>query len=373
MEATYQVEGVEQIYSPALLVYPERVRHNIACMVRWAGGPERLCPHVKTHKTREITQLLLEAGIRRHKCATIAEAEMLAQVGVPEVLIAYPLVGPNVRRLATLIQRYPHTHFATLVDHPHSLEVLAAAMQQAGTETGVLLDLDVGQHRTGLAPGPAAVELYRQIARQPGVRPEGFHIYDGHNNAVQLSERQATAEHFWHQVLALRQQLEQQGLAVPRLVVGGTPSFPVHARHGQLPGLECSPGTFVLYDVGYGSKYSDLSELTPAAALLTRVVSRPQQRRLTFDLGTKAVAADPPLERRVHLCDFTSYRLVGHNEEHLVVETDEADRFRPGDATYALPAHICPTVALYREMLVVQAGRVVDRWQVAARDRILTI
>lgn len=373
MSIDYRVEAVEHIYSPALLVYPEQIQRNIACVLRWAGGPERLCPHVKTHKTREIARLLLEAGVRRHKCATIAEAEMLAQTGVPEVLIAYPLVGPNLSRLATLIQRYPATHFTTLIDHPRSLEALAAAMQRAGTETGVLLDLDVGQHRTGLAPGPAAAELYRQAARLTGVRPEGFHIYDGHNNAPELSEREAAADRFWDAVLSWRQRLEQEGLPVPRLVVGGTPSFPVHARRREIAGLECSPGTFVLYDAGYGSKYPELAELAPAAALLTRAVSRPQPRRVTFDLGTKAVAADPPLDRRVRFLDLSSYTIVGHNEEHLVIETEAADRFLPGDVAYAIPSHICPTVALYRELLVVQGGRVVDRWQVAARDRVLTI
>ena len=89
----------------------------------------------------------------------------------------------------------------------------------------------------------------------------------------------------------------------------------------DVPGIECSPGTFVLHDAGYGPKYADLAGITPAAVLVTRVVSRPTPNRVTLDLGNKSVAADPLLEKRVTLLDFPEYTTVGHNEEHLIVET----------------------------------------------------
>ena len=108
---------------------------------------------------------------------------------------------------------------------------------------------------------------------------------------------------------------------MPRLVCGGTPSFPVYAGMTDVPGIECSPGTFVLHDAGYGPKYADLAGITPAAVLVTRVVSRPTPDRVTLDLGNKSVAADPLLEKRVTLLDFPEYKTVGHNEEHLIVET----------------------------------------------------
>ncbi|MCS7270699.1 MAG: alanine racemase, partial [Gemmataceae bacterium] len=102
MQVDYRLRAEDTVDSPALLVYPDLVQRNIACMVRWAGGPQRLCPHVKTHKTRQIVDMLLEAGVQRHKCATLAEAELLALAGAPQVLIAYPLVGPKLQRLAEL-------------------------------------------------------------------------------------------------------------------------------------------------------------------------------------------------------------------------------------------------------------------------------
>lgn len=127
-------------------------------------------------------------------------------------------------------------------------------------------------------------------------------------------------------VLELRAKAIAKGIPVPRLVCGGTPSFPVYAMMTDVPGIECSPGTFVLHDAGYGPKYADLAGITPAAVLVTRVISRPTANRVTLDLGNKSVAADPVLEKRVTLLDFPEYKTVGHNEEHLIVETAGAAR-----------------------------------------------
>jgi D-serine deaminase-like pyridoxal phosphate-dependent protein len=345
----------------------------VARVVEMAGGPHRLRPHVKTHKTREIARILLDAGVTRHKCATIAEAEMLASCGAPDVLIAYPLVGPNTRRLAELIRTYPGTTFSCLIDHPAATRALSAALASEGVAAGVVLDLDVGQHRTGIAVGDSALSLYELAGSLPGLVPNGFQLYDGHNNQESRADREAGVRAFLAPVLELRAAAEKKGLPVPRLVCGGTPSFPVHAGLTDIPGVECSPGTFVLHDAGYGSKYADLAGITPAAVLVTRVVSRPTPTRVTLDLGTKAVASDPPAGKRVALLDFPQYEAVGHNEEHLIVETPEASRYSPGDVVYALPAHICPTVALHKEVLVAEGGKVVGRWAVASRDRVLTV
>ena len=107
--------------------------------------------------------------------------------------------------------------------------------------------------------------------------------------------------------------------------------------------------------------------------LVTRVVSRPTADRVTLDLGNKSVAADPLLEKRVTLLDFPEYKTVGHNEEHLIVETAGAAKYKPGDVVYALQGHICPTVALHREVLIAEGGKIVGKWPVASRDRVLSV
>jgi D-serine deaminase-like pyridoxal phosphate-dependent protein len=373
MHPAYTLSDTAAVLSPALVFFPELIRRNVARVVEMAGGPHRLRPHVKTHKTREIARLLLAAGVTRHKCATVAEAEMLASAGAPDVLVAYPLVGPNPRRLADLARKYPGTAFSALVDDPEPARALSAAVTAAGVTVGAVLDLDVGQHRTGIPVGDAAAELYKLAAGLPNLTPAGFQLYDGHNNQPDRAAREAGVREFLAPVLDLRAKVEAAGVPVPRLVCGGTPSFPVYAALTEIPGVECSPGTFVLHDAGYGPKYADLAGITPAAVLVTRVVSRPTPDRVTLDLGNKAVAADPALEKRVTLLDFPEYRTVGHNEEHLIVETAGAGGYKPGDVVYALPGHICPTVALHRDVLVAEGGKVVGRWAVAARDRVLTV
>lgn len=372
MNAIYVLHDASSIYSPALVFYKELIRRNIARALELAGSPSRLRPHVKTHKTREIVRLQLQAGIRKHKCATLAEAEMLASCGVPDVLLAYNLVGPNCGRMARLVRSYPECRFSVLADHPAAVEDLSRAMSAAAQKVDVLLDVDVGQHRTGIAPGKEAVALYESFAQLPGLQPGGLHVYDGHNHQESPAEREAAVRSQLEPVLALRGELGKKGLPIPRLVLGGTPTFPVFAKM-DLPGLECAPGTCFLHDNGYGTRFTDLTGFVPAAVLLSRVISRPTTHRVTLDLGYKAVASDPPAGKRCVLLNLPEYEPVLHNEEHFVVETPAAEQFRPGDLVYAIPTHICPTCAMHRQAYVVENGRVVERWDIVARDRELTI
>jgi D-serine deaminase-like pyridoxal phosphate-dependent protein len=371
MNSEYAIRDVSQIFSPGLLFYRSLIARNNANLIKRVGNPDRLRPHVKTHKTKQIVKMQREAGITKQKCATIAEAEMLAQCDTPDVLLSYPVVGPNCDRFARLIKKYPHSKFSCLADHAAGIQQLSDALTKAGIRAEVLLDIDVGQHRTGVSAGPEARTLYESIARTPGLRPGGLHVYDGHNHQHPLQERRAAVERLLTPVLELRDTLAEFGLPVPRMVFGGTPTFPVYAAM-EIAGAECSPGTCILSDYNYSQWFQDLSEFTPAALLLTRVISRPTPTRVTFDLGYKAVSSDAPLGKRCLLLDVPGEQVL-HNEEHLVVEMPSADRFKPGDAVYAIPAHICPTVALHSFAYVIDNGQVVDRWEIAARDRILTV
>lgn len=232
----------------------------------------------------------------------------------------------------------------------------------------VLVDVDIGQHRTGITPGAEAVEFYKLIATLPGLKPGGIHAYDGHITEPDPARRAALCEAAFTPVVELRGQLEQAGLAVPRVVAGGTPTFPFHAKRGN---VECSPGTCVFWDAGYASKFPDLDFQT-AAVVLTRVVSKPGRQRLCLDLGHKAIAAEMPHPRVVFL-NLADAHALTHSEEHLVIETKHSADFKVGDCLYGLPWHICPTVALHSEAVLVQDGRRAGVWKVTARERRLTI
>jgi D-serine deaminase-like pyridoxal phosphate-dependent protein len=371
MNPEYIIKDTSQVFSPGLLFYKTLIARNIQNLVKRVGNPDRLRPHVKTHKTRQIVKMEREAGITKQKCATIAEAEMLAQCEVADILLSYPMIGPNCGRFAQLVKRYPASKFSVIADHAGGIQQLSEATKKAGQEAEVLLDLDVGQHRTGIAAGRAGRQLYEMFECLPGLRPGGLHVYDGHNHQHPLEERKSAVQTMLEPVLEFREALTKAGLPVPRMVFGGTPTFPVFATL-EIAGAECSPGTCVLNDFNYGQWFQDLGEFTPAALLLTRVISRPTPTRVTFDLGYKAVASDPPAGKRCVLLSVKGDHVL-QNEEHLVVETPQADEFAPGDVAYALPAHICPTCALHQFAYVVENGQVVDRWEIASRDRVLTI
>ena len=177
------------LLSPSLLIYRDLVRQNLRDMIAMARGVERLRPHAKTHKMAEIIRMAGELGIHKHKCATIAEAEMVAAAGGSDVLLAYPLVGPNLTRFTRLVRGYPTTTFRAVVDHPDSARALGMRRQDLGRPVPVLVDLEVGMGRTGIDPGEPAAALYSLIAGLPGLVPDGLHAYDGHVNETDVPAR----------------------------------------------------------------------------------------------------------------------------------------------------------------------------------------
>jgi D-serine deaminase-like pyridoxal phosphate-dependent protein len=371
MDACYRIEDTRQIISPGLIVFRELFEANLDSMIRIAGSPSRLRPHCKTHKMLQVTQIELSRRIMKHKCATFAEAETLATAGVLDILLSYNIVGPNIGRAVEFVKKFPQVSFQVQADHPKPVAELGQAMSSAGKTIEVLLDVDVGQHRTGIPVGPPAKELYQKISCTPGLRAGGFQVYDGHQHQKSREERADAINAEWVHVIAFRDDLERSGLKVPRIVCGGTGSFPVYAEK-QDPSIELSPGTCVFNDAGYTETFSDLV-FKPATAILTRVISRPTADRITLDLGYKAVASDPPAGKRLILPDLPDAEQVLQNEEHLVVRTARAGDFQPGDVLLAITRHNCPSVALHRQVYVVSQGKLVNRWDVVARDRWLTI
>jgi D-threonine aldolase len=367
--AAYLVKNAAEIPSPALLVYREALRENIDLAVAMAGGAARLRPHVKTHKTPRIVEAMMRAGISKFKCATIAEAEMLALCGAEDVMLAYQMVGPQIGRFTALAGRYGKVSFKTIVDDEGALRALASSLAGAGLEAEVLLDLDVGMRRTGILPGDAAFRLYGILSGLKGVRPGGLHGYDGHNRQSDPVVRQAAADGCRAQVLALKERLERAGMPVPRMTMGGTPTFPCYARW---PDAELSPGTCFLNDGSYGGGLPDLP-FRCAALLLTRVVSVPSADRFTLDLGHKAVAADPQGPRGIVLGHETAKASL-HSEEHWTLEEEHGGKVAVGDLMYVIPTHICPTFALHQEVQVIGPdGYREESWPVTARDRRISV
>jgi D-serine deaminase-like pyridoxal phosphate-dependent protein len=358
----------DELPSPALVLHAERIEANVLKMLSIAGGADRLRPHVKTHKIPQLVALQISLGITKFKCATIAEAEMTAAAGASDVLLALQAVGPNVRRLLELKSAFPSTRFSTIADDGGAAGEMARTASAAGVELDVYLDLDVGMGRTGIIPGAPAADLYEWISRQPGLRAAGLHAYDGHLHQTDVEERKNACEAAFAKVGALVDMLGRKGLSVPAVVAGGTPTFPMHAAR---KGVECSPGTTVLWDAGYARKLPDMDFL-PAATLLCRVISKPGSGRICLDLGHKAVASEMP-HPRVWFPRFPEASFVSHSEEHLVLEARGATDLAVGDVVHGIPSHVCPTVALHSAAYVVRGGIAAEQWPVTARARSITI
>ncbi|WP_375444724.1 D-TA family PLP-dependent enzyme [uncultured Fibrella sp.] len=363
----YTVQNADDVDSPSLLIYPDRVKKNIQTAIRLAGGVDRLRPHVKTHKMAAVTQLMLAAGIYQFKCATIAEAEMLAQASAPDVLLAYPVVGPKMTRLFALTTTYPATHFACLIDNLETARQLSNVF--AANPLAVYIDLNIGMGRTGISP-TAAVQLAADCASLPGIRLMGLHGYDGHIRDTDVPTRTSHADVGYALASNARQAIENARQKPLTLIMGGTPTSTIHAeRKGER--VQTSPGTFVFWDAGYAALLPDLP-YEIAAVLITRVISVIDESTLTLDLGHKSVAAENP-QPRVLFFEHPDVQLIGQSEEHLVVNVPNARQHLPGEVWYGVPKHICPTVALYESVKVVTDGLVTDTWPVTARARQLTI
>ena len=364
----YKIENENEVYSPAILVYPGRIEENILRMINIAGSVNRLRPHVKTHKIPEIVRLQLKYGIKKFKCATIAEAEMAAMSGASDILLAYQPVGPAIKRFLNLKQTFPDIRFSCIADSVNIIKELSDVFDSAIQETEIWLDINVGMNRTGIEPGDAAIEAIKMISKLPMLKFAGLHIYDGHINDQDPELRRKKCNKSFEPVNQLINDITRSGRRSPQIVAGGTPTFPIHAQHA---GAELSPGTTLLWDYHSSSNFKDLDFLY-AGMLFIRVISKPAANTICLDLGHKAVASEMP-QPRVIFPEIEDASIIGHNEEHMVVKTTKADMINIGDVIYGIPWHICPTVDRYEKVTVVREEKASGQWNVEARKRVITI
>lgn len=365
----YELNQPEEMDSPALLIYKDHVASNIQTMIKIAGDASRLVPHVKTHKMAEIVKMQLESGISQFKCATIAEVEMLTNAGAKNILLAYQLNDAKAKRFLVLIKKYPEIEFASLIDNYSSAKMLNDLFQKENLMANVFIDVDSGMHRTGITPGDSLFDLYMQLDKLPNIRCLGLHIYDGHIRDEDFEIRKQKVAESFILINSVVQKIISSGFPAPKVIAGGTPTFTAHALNKE---IFCSPGTCLLWDYGYNSILHEQT-FEFAAVLLTRVISKPLPGLITTDLGHKSVAAENPIEKRVFFLNLSDYKVRSQSEEHLVVEVKDDKNIQVGDVLYGIPYHVCPTVALYDEANIIGNGNVVDKWDIIARKKRITM
>ncbi|WP_417362371.1 D-TA family PLP-dependent enzyme [Galbibacter sp.] len=364
----YEIQNADAIATPALLVYPDRITHNIKRMIAIAGDISRLRPHIKTYKNAEIVSMQQAYGIQKFKCATIAEAELLGQCKAEDVLVAMQLVGQNVQRYFELVKTYTDTKYSMLVDDLEHARHLADITHQNGLKVALWMDINVGMDRTGIIPQEQAKELYQFLVEDMSIQAKGFHVYDGHLTGSDFEERKKQCNACFESVIQLRDELKAEGITVDTIIAGGSPSFPIHALRDE---VELSPGTVLLWDAGYGKRFPEM-EMLPAAVLFSRIISKPAQGTLTSDLGHKSIAPEMNFPR-IELLNADNLKQISQSEEHFVFHTDDWGSYKVGDLIYSLPIHICPTVAKYQHLQVVKSAHVIGRWKVSARGQKISI
>jgi D-threonine aldolase len=363
----YSIKNIDEVDSPSLVVFPDRVKENIHTLIRSVHDIRFLRPHIKTHKSGEVSKMMMDAGITKFKCATIAEAEMLGQAHAPDVLLAYQPVGPKAKRFVEVVRKFPKTKWSCLIDSVPAATALATAFVERNLSAPVFIDLNVGMNRTGIAP-ESAMELFKTVSAMKGISIVGLHAYDGHLRDTDFNVRSKRCDEAFERVKTLQKEIQNTSGKEMIIVAGGTPTFSIHQKR---QGVECSPGTFIYWDKGYEEILQE-QKYKHAALVITRVVSKPTVDTICLDLGHKAIASENPLSNRVYFLNAPEIQPVGHSEEHMVFRTSGKD-YNVGDVLYGVPFHICPTVALHDVVYPVSNGIVHGHWVTVARKRKITI
>ncbi len=354
--------SLDDLLTPALLIDLGIVRQNLMRSLELIGHPDRWQPHVKTAKLPEVQALMLEAGLRSFKCATTREARVLLELADRmglriDLLLAMSLRGPNLERYASLADEHPNQTCSLLTeDAEHVREVEAT-----GRPLGLYLDVDPGMGRSGVPLEDEARILATRDAA--GTRLRGLHAYEGHFAGIPPSERPAAADALYPRLTELADRLS---LGEAELITSGTPAFAIAARHPAFAGRRhrVSPGTVVYWDLS--SRGTGLDGYDFAATVLSTVISRPAVGRLTLDAGSKAIdaAAGDPCAAVLGLPGLRAHR---PSEEHLPVSVESGPSPRPGERLRLAPRHVCPTVNLADEAVLIEGGLVKAVVPVSAR------
>ena len=356
---------IDDLGTPAVLVDLDVLERNIARMADDARRlGVRLRPHAKTHKSPEIGRMQLAAGAQGLALAKTSEAQVFAAAGFEDIFIAFPVVGSDKARL--LLDLAERARLAVGVDSVEGATALAQVFRDAGRRLDVMLKVDVGFHRVGVAP-ERAPEVASRIADLAGLELRGVFTHAGHAYMAESADAVAdVGREEGRQLAAVAADLRRAGLPIQEVSVGSTPT----ARHVMaVPGVtECRPGNYVFHDasqVALGSCALDDCALT----VLTTVVSVSPPRRAVLDAGSKTLSSDPlrPRGDGYGLLLGGRSRIKRLSEEHGVVELEDGETLRVGDRVRILPNHACVVANLHDRLFAVRGGRVETELRVAAR------
>jgi D-serine deaminase-like pyridoxal phosphate-dependent protein len=364
MRAWRRGQPIKEIDTPALLLDIGAAERNIRRMAgAFEGGPVRLRPHVKTHKTPVLAHKQVAAGAIGVTCAKLGEAAVMAAAGVPDILISSEIVGPE--KVARLVAMCRHARVTAVVDDEGAARAIGDAADRAGLRVPVLVDVDVGQGRTGVQPGEPALALARAVAAMPGLMLRGLQGYEGHlQHVASAKAREEKCRAAMGALVETASLLRDRGLPVEVVSTGGTGTS---AFAGAYPGVtELQPGSYVVMDGHYGTIEGVAFE--HALTILTAVISKTRPGAAVVDAGLKTASIDsgpPSLKGRPDV-QF----LFAGDEYGILSFSDGQFDVRVGDKVELVPSHCDTTINLHDVYYVIRDGVLEDVWPIAARGMI---
>jgi 3-hydroxy-D-aspartate aldolase len=363
------MKKIRDLDTPCLVLDLDRFESNLDRMNRFTRDRNiALRPHAKTHKCVEIARRQIKAGAIGICVATIAEAEVMVRGGIDALLITAEMTGqPKIERLLAVIGQAPDT--MVVVDNPMNVAELQRAAASAELRVRVLIDLDIGQNRTGIRPGEPALALANRIQLSPNLALRGLCAYAGHSaHVVGFDARVESSSRAMQQAIATRQVLLQHGHDMSILSGASTGTYNIDSEPGGI--TELQSGSYVFMDVEYrrigGRGSSVYEDFTPALSVLATVIHRSAEKAIV-DAGLKAFATDRPFGPEPLNRTGIRYEFAGDEHGRLVLEDPAADP-KLGDKLQFISPHCDPTVNLYDRYYCVRGDVVEDEWPIMERN-----
>ena len=361
--------SIEDLDTPVLLINADALERNIQRMQALSAQAKiAYRPHAKSHKSPMLAQMQLDAGAQGICCAKLGEAEVMADAGIPDILITTPVVGRS--KLQRLVNVAQQSRISVVADDADNISDLAAAAQTAGIRLDVLVEVDVGQGRCGVPPGPEAARLARLIGDTRWLRFKGLQGYQGLiQMTTSIAERETAARAALELLTTTADDVRAAGIKIEVLTGGGTGTSVIDVA---LAGLtELQPGSYIFMDSRYTTIEWSGGALTPfenALTVLGTVVSRPATDRCIVDVGYKAASSDGGSPLPLGL-EGVVFSFAG--DEHGQLQFSDEDRTSAiGDKVSFIPSHCDTTVNLYDQFIVTRKNHIEAIWDISARGRL---
>jgi D-serine deaminase-like pyridoxal phosphate-dependent protein len=360
-----------ELDTPALLVDLDVLDRNVREMAEVASAAGvKLRPHTKTHKCPEIARMQVEAGATGITVAKLGEAEVMADAGLDDILVAYPIWGrAKLDRLRALAER---AAVRVSLDSAEVAEAVGSVGRALGRPAPVLVEVDTGHHRLGRPPGEPTVELAQQVATVEGVELLGLLTHGGHAyRSGDEGDLRDAAEREGLDLVETAERCEGAGVPIREISVGSTPTARIVANVAGV--TEIRPGTYVFNDVQQ-MRLGVATEASTAARVLVTVIARPDAERFVVDAGSKAFSSDgagdaPRFPGKGVVAGRPDLRLDFLTEEHGVGHLEGDGDLRIGDRLSVVPLHVCSCVNLFDVAFGVRDGAVERELTIAARGK----